>query len=154
MQQYAVWFISLQSHSTCFGCRVYRRLRLQFLVLPMMGAGTPETCRVTLQWNKSDCILLHLVGLLFNVTDRFSRNVSKELPVYAACVHVILGAEFNRCLTWKSLVVQQHSDCSLAFPWFFFMYCNVTKAHHYYFISVKMAFILLLVGHYLQIIQF
>ena len=33
----------------------------------MMGAVTPKTCRVTLQWNKSDCILLHLVGLLFNV---------------------------------------------------------------------------------------
>jgi len=26
------------------------------------------------------------------VTDRFSRNVSKELPVYAACLRVILGA--------------------------------------------------------------
>ena len=26
-----------------------RRLRLQFLVLLMMGAVTPETCRVTLQ---------------------------------------------------------------------------------------------------------
>ena len=33
----------------------------------MMGAVTLETCRVTLQWNKSDCVLLHLVGLLFNV---------------------------------------------------------------------------------------
>ena len=32
-----------------------------------MGALTPETCRVTLQWNKSDCILLNLVGLLFNM---------------------------------------------------------------------------------------
>jgi len=27
----------------------YRRLRLQFLVLLMMGAVTPETCRVALQ---------------------------------------------------------------------------------------------------------
>ena len=27
----------------------YRRLRLQFLVLLMIGAVTPETCRVTLQ---------------------------------------------------------------------------------------------------------
>ena len=32
-----------------------------------MGAVTPETCRVTLQWNKWNCILLHLVGLLFNM---------------------------------------------------------------------------------------
>jgi len=28
---------------------LYRRLRLQFLVLLMMGAVTPETCRVALQ---------------------------------------------------------------------------------------------------------
>jgi len=28
---------------------LYRRLRLQFLVLLMMGVVTPETCRVTLQ---------------------------------------------------------------------------------------------------------
>jgi len=74
MQQYADIY-SLQSHSTCFGRHntyrttrtnlsrsghfggksqyqyydLYRRLRLQFLVLLMMGAVTPETCRVTLQ---------------------------------------------------------------------------------------------------------
>jgi len=28
---------------------LYRRLRLQFLILLMMGAVTPETCRVTFQ---------------------------------------------------------------------------------------------------------
>ena len=28
---------------------LYRRLRLQFFLLLMMGAVTPETCRVTLQ---------------------------------------------------------------------------------------------------------
>ena len=28
---------------------LYRRLRLQFLILLMMGAVTPETCRVALQ---------------------------------------------------------------------------------------------------------
>jgi len=75
MQQYADIYL-LQSHSTCFGCHsthhqeyykltaasgtghnigtatyydLYQRLRLQFLVLLMMGAVTPETCRVTLQ---------------------------------------------------------------------------------------------------------
>jgi len=32
----------------------------------MMGAVTPETCRVILQQNKSGCMLLHLVGFLFN----------------------------------------------------------------------------------------
>jgi len=31
------------------GKYLYRRLRLQFLVLLMMGAVTSETCRVTLQ---------------------------------------------------------------------------------------------------------
>ena len=31
------------------GKYLYRRLRLQFLVLLMMGTVTPETCRVTLQ---------------------------------------------------------------------------------------------------------
>jgi len=36
---------------------------------------TPETCRVTLQWNNSDCILLHLVGLLFNMNkDKITHN--------------------------------------------------------------------------------
>ena len=64
MQLYADIYL-LQSHSTCFGCHrpaghvggkqlyryydLYRRLQLQFLVLLMMGAVTPETCRVTLQ---------------------------------------------------------------------------------------------------------
>jgi hypothetical protein len=47
MQQYADIYL-LQSHSTCFGCRsTHQGLRLQFLVLLMMGAATPETCRVT-----------------------------------------------------------------------------------------------------------
>ena len=32
-----------------------------------MGAVTPRNMWVTLQWNKSDCILLYLVGLLFNM---------------------------------------------------------------------------------------
>ena len=83
MQQYAVliyftskslYMFRLSQHpkncNRSLRCRsydLYRRLRLQFLVLLMMGAVTPETCRVTLQWNKSDGILLHLVGLLFNV---------------------------------------------------------------------------------------
>ena len=40
---------------------------------------TPETCRVTLQWNKSDCILLHLVGLLFN-TNCDARNLELKIP--------------------------------------------------------------------------
>ena len=57
MQQYADIY-SLQNYSTCFGChsthhqeyqKLYRRLRVQFLILLMMGAVTPETRRVVLQ---------------------------------------------------------------------------------------------------------
>jgi len=39
---------------------LYRRLRLQFLIPLMMGAVTPETCRVVLQ-RINICILLHLL---------------------------------------------------------------------------------------------
>jgi len=42
MQQYADIY-SLQNYSTCFG------LWVQFLIILMMGAVTPETCRVVLQ---------------------------------------------------------------------------------------------------------
>jgi len=35
-------------------------LQVQFLILLMMGAVTPETCRVVLQWINI-CILLHLL---------------------------------------------------------------------------------------------
>jgi len=41
-------------------------LRLQFLVLLMMGAVTPETSKVTLQ-KINICILLHLVGFLLKL---------------------------------------------------------------------------------------
>ena len=51
-----------------------------------MGAVTSETCRVTLQWNKSDCILLHIVGLLFNV-NYDARN--HELKIYLSTVFAI-----------------------------------------------------------------
>jgi len=59
-EQYADIYL-LQSHSTCLGVtapiikstknsnRRLRRLQLQFLILLMMGAVTPKTCRVTLQ---------------------------------------------------------------------------------------------------------
>jgi len=76
MQQYADIY-SLQNYSTCFGCHstyclfilvnpcilqydLYRRLWVQFLILLMMGAVTPKTCIVVLQWINI-CILLHLL---------------------------------------------------------------------------------------------
>ena len=43
-----------------------RRLRVQFLILLMMGAVTPETCRVVLQWINI-CILLDLLDFLFTI---------------------------------------------------------------------------------------
>ena len=71
------------------GKYLYRGLRLQFLVLLMMGAVTPETCRVTLQWNKSDCILLHLVGLLFNVNfDAWNHELKKKKRDMSIDLHV------------------------------------------------------------------
>ena len=39
---------------------LYRRLWVQFLILLMMGAVTPKTCRVVLQCINI-CILLHLL---------------------------------------------------------------------------------------------
>jgi len=46
----------------------------------MVGAVTPETCTVILQLNKSDCILLHLVGpyLEFNYDAR-DHELKKKL---------------------------------------------------------------------------
>jgi hypothetical protein len=61
----------------------HQRLRLQFLVLLMMGAVTPETCRVTLQGNKSDCVLLRLVGLLFNINyDAWNHDLKKNVEIF------------------------------------------------------------------------
>ena len=45
---------------------LYRRLQVQFLILLMMGAVTPETCRVVLQWINI-CILLHLLDFYSHV---------------------------------------------------------------------------------------
>ena len=49
----------------------------------MMGAVTPETRRVAMQKNKSDCILLHLVGLLFNVNyDARNHELKKKIVFF------------------------------------------------------------------------
>jgi len=96
MQQYADIY-SLQNYSTCFGCHstnhqeykklypqppvqviLYSTVRVQFLILLMMGAVTPETCRVVLQCINI-CILLHLLEFLFTLTYD-ARN--HELKVY------------------------------------------------------------------------
>ena len=69
-----------------------------------MGAVTPETCRVTLQLNKSDCILLHLVGLLFNVNYN-ARNHELKICV-SILFEAILSVSFE---TWNAC--EQSSRC-------------------------------------------
>jgi len=56
--------------TSCTSRDLYRRLRVQFFILLMMGAVTPETCRVVLQ-RINICILLHLVGYLFTLNSKF-----------------------------------------------------------------------------------
>jgi len=58
----------------------------EFLVLLMMGAVTPETCRVILQENKSDCILLHPVGFLLILNyDARNRELKKIGVTFTLC---------------------------------------------------------------------
>ena len=47
----------------------------------MKGAVTPETCRVILQENKLDCILLHLVGFSFNINIVLETVKQKEVSI-------------------------------------------------------------------------
>jgi len=39
MQQYAVWFILLQNHSTCFGCRTHPSSEVLKTVTAASGTG-------------------------------------------------------------------------------------------------------------------
>jgi len=58
---------------------LYRMLRLQFLVLLMMGAVTPETCRVTFVVNK----YLHTVAsswIFINIISFSFEQVYEVLP--------------------------------------------------------------------------
>jgi len=52
--------------------------------LTYMGAVTPETCRVTLQWINI-CILLHLVGFLLTL-NYDARN--HEFKIYEICIEM------------------------------------------------------------------
>ena len=59
---------------------LYRRLRVQFLILLMMGAVTPETCRVVLQWINI-CILLHLLDFYLHwITMHGTTSLKKKIP--------------------------------------------------------------------------
>jgi len=65
---------------------LYRRLWVQYLIHLMMGAVTPETCRVVLQWINI-CILLHLLDFLFTLNyDARSHELKKLIhPSSGAC---------------------------------------------------------------------
>ena len=59
---------------------LYRRLRVQFLILLMMGAVTPETCRVVLQWINI-CILLHVLDFYsYWIESKFSEKIPFQCP--------------------------------------------------------------------------
>jgi len=68
----------------------HSRLRLQFLVLLMMGAVTPETCRVILQL-LNICILLHLVGFLLTMNYDARNRELKSYKLCAICPNISLS---------------------------------------------------------------
>ena len=95
-------------------CDLYRRLRLQFLILLMMGAVTPETCRVTLQWINI-CMLLHLVGFLLTLNcDARNHEFKKK----------------NHVLRWSEVShsKQGHAPCNyfygVSILWFKILFCS------------------------------
>ena len=67
-----------------------------------MGALTPETCTVTLQWNKSYCILLHLVGLLCNM-DYDARDHEFKIHLCSSLYIIILAFYANLSLELLTL---------------------------------------------------
>jgi hypothetical protein len=82
---------------------------------------------------------------------RFKSSPNKEDRAVCIALRTNQIHTNDKCIS--SWVLQQYSDCSLDFKWFF-VYCNVIKAHHYCFITVKVAFILLLIRYNLQITPF
>ena len=60
---------------------LYRRLRVQFLILLVIGTVTPETCRVVLQWINI-CILLHLLDFLFTFNYDARNHELKKILQY------------------------------------------------------------------------
>ena len=80
---------------------LYQRLRVQFLILLMMGAVTPETCRLVLQWINI-CILLHLLDFYshFPKFVSFMLEVEKYVrAVQATNDSMIRRMRFACCIT-------------------------------------------------------
>ena len=70
-------------------------------VLLMMGAVTPETCRVTLQWIKI-CILLHLVGFLLTLNcDARNHELKKKKLRSLLLVRATFFLLFSSCAVRK-----------------------------------------------------
>ena len=67
---------------------LYRRLRVQFLILLMMGAVTPLTCRVVLQWINI-CILLHQL-------DFYSHWITMHGTTNLKCIRLLSTKSFGR----------------------------------------------------------
>jgi len=131
IQQYADIY-SLQNFSTCFGyhsthhqeyyklylhppvhvillvpllpSNVYRRMQVQFLILLMMGAVIPETCREVLQWINI-CILLDLLDFLFTLK---TVNVVPCTVVHRILLRLIYLLELIRFALpmWMSFHIQ------------------------------------------------
>jgi len=77
---------------------LYRRLRVQLLILLMMGAVTPETCRVVLQWINI-CILLHLL-------DFYSHWITMHATISLKFMAIIVTfrAKEKCCMTFDQTI--------------------------------------------------
>ena len=79
-------------------------LQVQFLILLMMGAVTPETCRVVLQWINI-CILLHLLDFYSLWEIKFhTQNVNKMSEARSETNKYLLCSNMQRCTTITLIV--------------------------------------------------
>jgi len=90
-----------------------------------MGAVTPETCRVTLQWINI-CILLHLVGYLLILNyDARNRELKKLTPSCADCLEI-----WSLNLLEPSGPVQSSTGNALPFFSFRTQDCGIWPVEH------------------------
>ena len=81
---------------------LYRRLRLQFLILLMMDAVTPETCRVILPWINI-CILLHLLDF-YSHWIMMHGTMSLKLVLNLVSILWIWLSVWNKCLFFTTYI--------------------------------------------------
>ena len=100
---------------------LYRRLRVQFLILLMMGAMTPETCRVVLQWINI-CILLHLLDfyshwVTMHGTTSLEKRIKSTLHEDQYRLHIISRSFLHRMrnVSDESCRENQNTFCSIFF---------------------------------------